>query len=282
MKTISFVIPTIGKSEKLPDLIEKVKNFSNDAQIILIDNSKEGHSNLKFNKFGVEYFYLAEGGVSKSRNFGASKVKSDFVYFLDDDVLPDSEWKNALKEILTNPGYENSLIGGSVFVSESIKKLVPRKYSFLVGEKILGNHDRILNYNYLAGCNIIFDTQVFNKLGGFPEEYGHKEEKIILNEEIYLQEKARKMSFVIYYKNKLSVTHYWKGDERVFIDRVKNQGMYDRKLDSQLNRQRLFLRMLKYLVLIPFKFVCTYLLNQKNSSHHFDLLKYISYVRYKV
>lgn len=280
MKTISFVIPTIHKSNKLIKLIKKLRHFSSGSQIILINNAKENYSNIKFkSEFNVEYFHLKESGVSKSRNFGASRARSDFIYFLDDDILPNDKWGNALNEILTSPKYESSLVGGNVFIPKKIKKLVPRKYSFLLGEKILSNHDQILSRNYLAGCNIIFDTQIFNKLGGFPEEYGHKNGEIILNEDVYLQEKARKNGINIYFKNKLSVTHYWDGDAHGLTKRVQIQGLYDRKLDNQLNKRRLTLRMLKYLILIPIKFIFVCIFNQRNKRYHFDLLKYISYVR---
>lgn len=282
MRTISFIIPTIGKSDKLSNLIQSIRNFSKSAQIILVDNSKKGCSDLNFNNFQVDYFHLPEGGVSKSRNFGASKVKNDFVYFLDDDVVPNQGWVKAIKEVLSDQKYENSLIGGSVYVPEDIKQLVPSKYSFLVGEKILGSSDKILHNKYLASCNFIFDTKIFNKLGGFPEEYGHSDGKIILNEEIYLQEKAKKIELKVYYKNNLAITHYWKGDKNGLMDRVGMQGLYDRKIDIKFNKKRFLLRMTKYLIFIPLKFILVCLLSKKDTVYHFDLCKYTSYVGYKI
>lgn len=282
MKNISFVIPTIGKSSRLKELVKEIRAFCQNCQIILVDNSINGFSELKNIDAKIEYYYLPSAGVSKSRNFGASKAKGDYIYFLDDDVIPNHGWNNALNNILLEKKFNNSLIGGPVLILNDVKKLVPSKYSYLVGEKVISNKDCYIKKNYLSACNIIFKRTIFYKLGGFPEKYGHKNGQIILNEEIFLQEKSGRLGINIYYKHNLSVTHYWQGNRIFLRDRVKLQGFYDRELDNQLNKSRLLLRLIKYIILIPFKWFYVHSLNNQNGQSHFDLLKYGAYVRHKI
>jgi len=91
---ISVIIPSFNRSERLEKAINSVLQQSHECMelIVVDDGSTDGTAQLVEQISNtdprVRYFYQDNQGVSAARNFGLSKVKGDWIAFLDSD----DEW----------------------------------------------------------------------------------------------------------------------------------------------------------------------------------------------
>lgn len=91
---ISIIIPTFKRTDKLIETLESVQSFSQQVEIIVIDDNGKGtdfqkKTNSIMNKFRhIEYHALENNsGASIARNVGAEIAKNKYISFLDSDDL---------------------------------------------------------------------------------------------------------------------------------------------------------------------------------------------------
>ena len=105
----SIIIPTYNRENKIKKaidsvLVQKYKNW----EILVIDNySKDNTKKLvqSYKNKNIKFFKIKNYGViAKSRNFGISKSKGNFIAFLDsDDVWMKKKLYECNKIIKSNP-----------------------------------------------------------------------------------------------------------------------------------------------------------------------------------
>lgn len=131
MPEFSIIIPTYNRKAFLEKTIQSVLNQSNPPfEIIIVDDgSTDGTEAFVQEKFGDEVTYLAQENKERgaARNFGASKAKGEYVYFLDSDDLL----------------YANHLAAASNFLKLHDKPA----WFFQEYEIIEGQHPKSINYN---------------------------------------------------------------------------------------------------------------------------------------
>lgn len=111
---------------------------------------------------GIDYFKLEGVGVAISRNFALDNAKSNYLWFLDDDVTVDAEKaRNFIFHLLQNPEKFDVVTFGVLDESGSPRKNYPNKtkghnlISILsVGTiEIIANRDRVIR----SGCYFPMD-----------------------------------------------------------------------------------------------------------------------------
>jgi glycosyltransferase involved in cell wall biosynthesis len=192
--------------EHLLKLKTSISGEKNDFEVLVIDNapSDERTKELVESLSGVRYTRELKPGLDFARNRALQEATGEILAFLDDDVTPDRQWLNGLKEAwaenpdaagftglvlpyeLATPAqilFENR--GGFRRGFEKIRygKILPydplHSYRFgfwRVFEKI--RYGKILPYDPLypcgagifgAGCNMAFRRDVLLKIGGFDD-----------------------------------------------------------------------------------------------------------------
>lgn len=214
---------------------------------------------------------------SHAKNVGAKRANTDYVYFLDDDVLPSDSWNTSLVRILEY-SQEFSCGGGNIISKEHFGD-VPSKYLYIFGHKDLWDQDREIVNNYFWWANIFFSRKVFNQLGGFESNLWHIWATRWFNEEVYIQEKVIKLWESLHFFRGLDVAHlpivnFSKND---IIKRLIAQWKYDVMVDKQINKQRLVLRTLKYLIYVSMRTIAKLLLSKSYPSY--DYVRYSSYLQ---
>lgn len=275
MKSVAFIIISLGKSEYLEQLL---KELSSEYRVILVDNSQGLLCQKYSRKYPIEYITEEIQGISIARNKGASMVKTeDYLFFLDDDLSLLNNWKSTIDHIL-NDDIEYYCLGGKVIAEYDKKLKIPQKYLYLVGEKDFGNSIIELKHDYLGGCNLLIDRVTFNQVNGFNTSYGHKGNELGANEDVILQDDIRRMGRSITYRGDLVFKHHWNGDEKKIIRRLKIQGLNDRLTDLKTKKLIFFLRLIKYTIFVIAKKSrikkTTYW-----SEEYFDYIKYKAYLR---
>ena len=269
MKTIAFVIISMGNSDFLEDMLTSLKGKS----VILVDNSSEGKCKYISSRYDITYCHELIQGVSKARNAGAALVgDAEYVYFLDDDLTFGESWDQELNSFLdSNDSYD--LVGGRVKADYPSQIILPEKYLYLVGYKNLGESKREIVKDYVGGCNLLVKMETFRKLGGFDTHFGHKGESMGLNEDVVFQEQIRKDHGSVFYNPALEFVHHWRGSEEDLLRRIKLQGRFDRQTDLETNKLRFVLRNIKYVLFVAIRRV-------KKADIDLSDVKYWDYLRY--
>lgn len=272
MQKISYIISSIGKSEKLNELLNIIMENINDNELILIDNSKEGILKYLKENNNVRYYHEKESGLSNARNRGAKEATNELLVFLDDDILPNKNFFKKVEEY-ANTQLLDAIIGGKI-IPNNIPQYLPKKYHYMVGLKNYGNKKISLpKYKYLGGCLLMMSKRVFNKLNGFNIFFGHNGESIGANEDVIIQDLAHKNNFQIIYDPSLIVKHYWRGTHESILNRLQIQGQSDCIVDKKYHKIRLVLKYIKYNLFILIK------RRSNNKEDIYDIVRYKSYVQ---
>lgn len=205
----SIVIPTYKRKESLLRLLNSLaKTVKKDTEIIVVEqvfnNEEEIIDTVKEKGLNLKYFFLKEASTSKAKNFGAKKAKGEFLLFLDDDVI-------AGKELVENhiKNFDNQKIGAVagrvVTEGQKIKennKRVGRitffgKFTDGFSSKIQQEVDTVI------GCNACFRKDIFEKVGGFDEQFGGN----AMREESDLSLEIKKLGFKIIFEPSACVKH---------------------------------------------------------------------------
>ncbi len=164
MNKISVIIPN-HSNKNIDKLINEVKKFK-PLEIIIVNNKSE---TVKSNNTSdiLKYYNISERkNASANRNFGASKAQGDFLLFIDNDVLVDSEYI-----------YNN-------FVIAEIKyDLIFGMYSEINNNIDFLNHfqnkiqmHRTLEGNMFSSSHFLISKETFKNLNGFNEELNSYED----------------------------------------------------------------------------------------------------------
>ncbi len=177
MKPLSIIIPTLNEKSYLPRLLESIvvesKNYTSPIQVVIVDGKSKDDTVEVARSFGevlpnIE-IYSHQRGISKQRNFGASKAKYETIIFCDADMI---FTKNSLKAISTK------IHNGANFIAMPL--IYP--YDGKLIDFILGT----VSYAYffavqrlspvISGMCIITTKSVHEKINGFDEDITHAED----------------------------------------------------------------------------------------------------------
>lgn len=174
---ISIIIPALNEKERLPILLESIKNqdFA-DYEIIVAD----ANSTDKTLEIAKEYdCKIVVGGLpAKGRNEGTKIAKGEIFFFLDADTfLPNNFLNKTLSE------FNNRKLDLASFCLSPMPKKIMSSF-FL---NIFYNQPIILLQNILphAATGMLVKKDLFEQLGGFDED-------VKLAEDHYLARRARK------------------------------------------------------------------------------------------
>ncbi len=88
---VSVVIPTYYRNDRLRGAIESVIAQTQPTELVVVDDSGEGHAKSVVDEYDLTYVELGSNvGSNPARSVGAERASGDFVQFLDDDdrLLP--------------------------------------------------------------------------------------------------------------------------------------------------------------------------------------------------
>ena len=160
---LSVIIPTCNRNDLLRKCLNNlIPDFqsidSSKYEIIVTDDSKlnEEIELLKQQYPFVNFVGGPKKGPSSNRNNGAKHAKGDWLIFIDDDCIPDSE-------ILFN------------YHSEIIKGIYGAIEGYINADRPQERFDEQSPLNLTGGCfwscNIAVNKEIYNSIGGFDEGF---------------------------------------------------------------------------------------------------------------
>lgn len=183
---LSVVIPAFNEEKLLPRLLESLTNQSyKNFEVILVDansTDKTVDEAKKYRKkIPLTIFSINEKNVSASRNFGASKAKGEFLFFIDADNYIHPAF---LKDVSAQLGKGYQLIVPSI-VPDS--KNWTYKFAYKLTNMLVYLGEK-MNLSFSTGGNMVIKKEAFEKLHGF-------DKTIFVGEDHDIVERARKKGF---------------------------------------------------------------------------------------
>lgn len=188
-----------------------------DAEIIVVDNNSEDQSCdlVKQNFPKVNLIKNTENsGFSKGNNKGAERAKGEYLCILNPDtVVPEDCFSRLLKhhsELENTGALGAQLIDGSGKFLEESKRNIPTPWVAL--KKLLGEASSYYNLDLekdkngstavLVGAFMFMKTDLYQKVGGFDEDY------FMYGEDIDFSYRIKKTGFQNYYYGGLKILHF--------------------------------------------------------------------------
>ncbi|MDP4011165.1 MAG: glycosyltransferase family 2 protein [Candidatus Roizmanbacteria bacterium] len=183
---ISVIVANYNGELFIKDCISSILKEKNDYELIVVDDYSTDNSVQVIKKLQTNYpnIHLIENsinlGAAKSRNIGAKKSRGEILFFLDCDTTTQKGWYTKIisffkkysdaglaqaKILRTNTNsfdYAGDLINSLSFLSERAHGVEDR-----------GQFDKVEPIFSLKGAAMITRNSIFQKVGGFDEEYGY-------------------------------------------------------------------------------------------------------------
>jgi len=209
-RLLAGVLGALG-SQKVPD--------SPSWEIVVVDNNSRDATAEVVSAFAtttavpVRYVFEPRQGLSHARNRGIQVASGDIVAFLDDDVLPQSNWVTGVVAAIHR--WQADGVGG---------RILPRWESpppvWLARNQRLLRLLAIMDYEesgllslplarepQVWGANMAFRREVFEKVGTFDPRQGRIGEKLFKGEESDLIRRALELGLRIAYDATITVFH---------------------------------------------------------------------------
>ena len=246
MKKLGIVVIGRNSSNTLPRVFDRLNNIlsnnlKNDYSILYVDSSSEDESvEIALNK-GVDVIQIASGEwrcAAAGRNIGLSHINTEFLLFLDGDMLLDSRWiKFAISYLKFNPNV--ALVSGERIdtdIEEEVIQIVKQRVSAAT-----------VSDRFSGSC--IVRRNIINDIGGF-------DSFLISNEEKDLCDRVILKGFEIHILPHAMVTHL--GPNLDFQERLRRGamgyyrgiGQYTRKLLSRKQYFKAFRKIRSQIVFI--------------------------------
>lgn len=195
---ISVVIPAYGPGPHLERAVAALQNQSAPVSRIIISHSGEGDPTARFaNKAGVTVLHSPERlYAGAARNRGLALVETEWVAFLDEDMIADAGWHAALQAAIAR-GEVDCIVG-------SIGSAASGGYwgTSLWFAEFGSVHPYLQPCFFSAGpsANLSVRRDAISAAGGFPEDWP-------LGEELVMQARLRERGHLIRFEPSVQAGH---------------------------------------------------------------------------
>jgi len=169
---VSVVIPAYNAEKYLSVTLDSVvsQTFADWELIIVDDGSKDRTEELvaaRLSDKRIKYFYRANGGVSKARNFGMSQATGKYIAFLDaDDVWEPIKLEKQVR-MLDFDADAKACYSAFSLVDDNLKPLGINR-----SERVSNALEDLLLIGNVIGTpsTVVVERKLFTKIGGFDSD----------------------------------------------------------------------------------------------------------------
>jgi GT2 family glycosyltransferase len=196
--TSSLIIITLNRAALLQRTLQGLARQTRPIdEIIVIDNGPTRDTEQVVSAFTARYVAEPRRGYGHARNRGLAEASGAFIYFLDDDCVPEPDWADVLWNVLDSGAAD--LASGS---------RVPGQPGLAARLEYLSTDGPVLSPALTAGparhlstSNLILRREVAAKTGCFDATLAMCEDRDFTT-------RARKLGFRLRYEPAARVTHY--------------------------------------------------------------------------
>jgi len=221
---LSIVICTYNRPNFLQSCLESIElQLDITIEIIVVDNFgdikiQEMVNFFQRKKINMQYIFEIEKGLSKARNRGYLEAKSDWVLYLDDDIIAFQNLLDRVKELIQLNTFD--CIGGMYYAK--FKKGKPKWVSENYGtNKLFSTALSECPYYIPHGCVVLYRRAFLMKLNGFSNQFGMKGKQFGYAEETELQYRLAEIGGKIGFDPEMKVDHFIHEDRLTPINMIK-------------------------------------------------------------
>ena len=217
-------------------------------EIILVDNASQDHTSDIIrdleSRGPFRYFYEPNIGLSFARNRGWKNALSEYVAFLDSDAIACPEWLEKILDRFQSTIPKPAAVGGRIVPiwEEKRPEWLTVELETYVGIIDWSDNPLVIdveNSYYLAGSNVAYQKNILQRVGGFSVNLGRRGQRLLSNEEIFLQKKLISMNMPLFYDPGICVRHHVKSEclrKTWFYKRFFWQGISDVILEYKFSQ----------------------------------------------
>lgn len=239
---ISVIICTFGLAKYLKKTIKALAGQTyHDFEIVLVDNNPNAvNFDMVFKNLDVYHKIVRAPilGLSIARNVGIKNSRGEYIFFLDDDAVPDRKWlENIIRGFDT---YNSDMIGGRVDLKiREIPRWFTKLCRLYLSELTYYNKDveLIVPPRYVVGTNMAFKAETFKKYGLFYPKSGRIGNKLISLEDVEMVRRIYYSGGKISFVNSAKMIHiipryrtrirylfkraFWQGISDVMLEKIQ-------------------------------------------------------------
>ena len=231
--TISFIICTYNREKYIYECLSRLaKNTAQTGwEIVLVNNNSTDNTAAECERFVAEYKpqnyrYVVETqqGLSFARNRGIAEANGDWLVFLDDDAMVETDYiSNLQKHLSAHP--EAGAFGGQIepFFEDGEPDWYSKWSMGFVSAIDRGDKVHAFPSNkFPIGANMGIKREVVEKVGMFNTELGRTGNNLLAGEEKDLFNRIREAGYEILYFPDIKVRHCIPGRRttREFVERL--------------------------------------------------------------
>lgn len=166
MKT-SIILLNWNTLEFLKKCVESIKKFTNDMEIVIVDNGSTEEGTKKYIESVADKFIFNETnlGFSKGNNRGAKIADGKLFCFMNSDCVVGANWLEELKKVL----FEHKKCGAvGPLGNPKSAKVNNIEYQF---NQHIGQFSEDTRISTLVGFCILMKKKTFDKIGGWNEDF---------------------------------------------------------------------------------------------------------------
>lgn len=210
---LSIVICTLNRIELLTQVVNKLLiliSSHKEIELLVIDNDSKDSTFKDTSKLCINYTQLRvfkeyEKGLSHARNRGVQEAEGDWIFFIDDDGMPDDNLIIFILGYIAKDSFK--IIGGKYFPwyyygrEKWMKDRYYGNYPELHSKEVLKGDRR------LSGGILLIKKSLFNKVGYFNTELGMIGSTIGYSEETEFQDRLIKLGVELLFDPQLKMFH---------------------------------------------------------------------------
>ncbi len=277
---LSIIIPTSNRSQELSNAIESLtkQTLSQDTfEVIVVENgsainAKEITENFRNKIKNLYYFYEPVPGLLAGRHRGVSEAQGDILVFIDDDIIADNGWLEAVAQTFEDRDIQ--LVGGRNlpwYETEPpewmeafwITEPDGGKWCGYLSLLDFGDKYRIIDPSLIWGLNFSIRKETLISLGGFhPDGYPWDLRRFRGDGEMVICRKAKELALKSVYqpdallyhvipKNRMTIEYfekrsYLQGISDSYTKICKDSGLVNHETNEKaLNWKALFQKLKK-------------------------------------
>ena len=249
-KFISVVIPNYNAASTIGKCLEAVLSSKYDPfEVIVVDDGSSDNSIEIINTFHCRLIQLEHSGASRARNTGARQSAGDIIFFIDADCIVAENTLSLVHEAMRDQ--QAHVIGGSY---------TPLPYDsnfFSIFQSVFINYSELKRKvpDYIATHSMAIEKNIFEKSGGFPEQF------LPIIEDVELSHRLRRAGYRLQMAPEVLVRHifnftFWKSLRNAFRKShywiIYSLGNKDVFKDSGTASQELKVNVLSYFLSLIF------------------------------
>jgi glycosyltransferase involved in cell wall biosynthesis len=168
---LSVIVPTYGRGQCLGKLIAALRaQTTGMPEVIVVDQNPPGFLDAQLPtgvSDGVVFLRLPEPNASTARNVGFVASSSEFVLFIDDDLVPEPDFCERALAVLAAHAKVDCLCPVVYTDETELREFYTHKRRILTGETIPGTG--IYGITDTASAAVFMRSSAFARSGGFDE-----------------------------------------------------------------------------------------------------------------